>query len=338
MKTFSNTARPFWDETLTSWLARLAQEGFVGEDELRTCFSRFAQTVDGELDQLSGCDGFLAALPVGLRRGVRGAFELPNLDLTPVDHSSLYCSRCIELDISAMRTPGWRASWRIQGACVCCKHDRPVLLRRLEHLRFSIFNKAWLAFEEYTSSPASRLDVDFALVGPIGRDLKIRNQKLLHLLARVQRWYQEKVCFELEPHLHLEAARFLLYVWLWEGEQNTRASGFARQYTHPLRQQERNVAPHRGKTLDVLFETVDVKHAAVAFWLLGVAYGIISEQEAQFIKSATHSATLVFPTNRFEIQFASKACFATETLHLIQKEARVALSEVSFRQIKWMLT
>ncbi len=337
MRIFSGVPVPFWDETLTSWLARLSQEQFVNINELQRCFTEYAQSVVGDLDLLYASSGFLDDLPPFLTNGIHRIFELPSVNLTPFNRSNLYCPQCIQLDIANLRTPGWRRAWRIEGACICYHHDRPVLLRRLEEPRFNAFNKSWLAFGEFVASPAAHINVDFALAECSTMKLRTRNRILLHLAARVQHWYQHKVCLGLERRLLPASARFLLYIWLWEDEQTTDVSGVACQYMQPIRGRNRISAPRRSKDCDAIFSTAAVRHLVVAYWFLGIAHGIITEHEAQFIKAVTRSSTLEFPTNIVELSHVGRSTFSSDTMQLIRYEAMTALSAAELQQVEWTL-
>lgn len=265
MKLLKGVPSPFWDETFTSWLARLCHEQFLSERDLQEVFQEHAHSVSSDLDLLSGSSVFVSELPECFAARIPHYFAMPTTCLTAFERSNLYCPTCIELDIAKLRAPGWRRSWRVEGSCVCTLHDRPVLLCRLEESRFNVFNKSWLAFSEYSASPAVHLELDFALdLGPGMRPRTI-NQMILHLTGRVQVWYQRRVCGGREPHLHPAAARFLLYFWLWEDESSKDVTGLARQYVQPSRGYRRSSKKRRSKGANAIFATAPVRHLAVAY-------------------------------------------------------------------------
>lgn len=337
MTIFNGVPSSFWGESFSSWLVRLTQEKFMNERALQTCFVEHAACVGGDLDLLSTVSAFIEELPSSIANEIRYVFSTPDLPLAPFNRSNLYCPRCIQCDVENCRTPGWRLAWRAHGACVCLHHDEPVLLRRLENARYNVFNRSWLAFGEFVASPAAHLSVDFALMGSAYTNPITRNRILLHLTARVQRWYQNRVALGLEGRLLPAAARFLLYLWLWENERASEVAGFARLYIQQLRGKSLVSSPRAGKAFDTIYAMAPVRHLAVAYWLLGIAYGVINEYEAQFIKAVIRSDSLEFPTNRSELNLKGLIVFNKETLEVIRGEAVAKLDALELQQISWAL-
>ncbi|RIZ40649.1 TniQ family protein [Pseudomonas putida] len=337
MTVFSGLPKPFYDETFSSWLHRVADQQFLDQELMLECIKKFAPDVQGDHDALYASPGFVSCFAEELRRGIRDAFVLPDAQLLLFKTSNVYCPRCLQEDIAADRAPGWRRSWRVQAVCVCLLHDHPVLLRRLEEPRFNAINKPWLAFQEYVKSPTARLQTDFAITQSFASTAPQKNRILLHLAARTQRWYSEVVSLGLEPRLSLKAARFLIYFWLWDDAYRQNVNGFARQYIRPLRGGGLSAAPRTGLGVQKIFERVEIVHVAVAFWMLGIGYGVISEKEAGLIQSYTYSRSTVFPASAEAVASAGRRCFSAETLAAIREEAVRELTEQEYYEIAWAI-
>ncbi|GLO40313.1 hypothetical protein PPUN15366_19570 [Pseudomonas putida] len=128
-----------------------------------------------------------------------------------------------------------------------------------------------------------------------------------------------------------------MYFWLWEDAYRQNVNGFARQYIRPLRGGGLSAAPRTGLGAQKLFERVKMVHVAVAFWMLGIGYGIISEKEAGLIQSYTYSRSTVFPADAESVACAGRRCFSAETLAAIREEAVHELTEQEYNQIIWAI-
>lgn len=288
MKFCSGLLHPIYDESLSSWLGRLASQGFVDSVELQCHVKRYAREVGGDIDTLYKSEEFCEKVQSSFRMPVASVFQLPCSPLLTFNTSAVYCPRCLREDVASNHAPAWRRAWRVQGVAVCLMHDAPVLLRRLEQHRFTYLDKAWLALEEFVSSPAVRLEVHFALTNPVPRIAVAENRMLLRLIARSQQWYHSYVRAGKVPQLTHNAARFLMYYWLWQNVRRAGVCGFASQYFHPLRGSNVNSVPRKGLGVDELFNRVETAHLGMAYWLIGIAYEVISEKEAKLIQALTY--------------------------------------------------
>jgi hypothetical protein len=334
---FSGVPAPLYDETLSSWLVRLARDGFIDDYLLHKFFEKYSGEVAGDLDALYRCPKFIENISRHISVGLKSGFRMPDLPLMPLHLSIHYCPACLEADIANNKAPGWRRSWRVLGACVCSLHSRPVLLQRVDRPRPSVFNKAWIAFDEFVRSPASHLDVNFAFYDGFTSNHALRNRFILRLTQRVQRWYQTTVCTGRDPRLSHRAAWFLLCLWLWEGGRFERAFGFARLYVKAPGLHIPNPAFDNPEKIHYLFHRASVQQVAVAYWLLGISQGIISEKEASYIKEVTYSPTMIFPTSLQEIRLESQRVFTVETLEVIRAKAKTFLGQPGRGQIDWVL-
>lgn len=337
MKLCTGLLHPIYDESLSSWLARLASEGFLDSIGLQSHVKQYAPEVCGDIDYLYKSQGFSEGFQSSFRVPVASVFKLPSSPLLTFNTSAVYCPRCLREDVASNHAPAWRRAWRVQCSAVCVMHDTPVLLRRLEQHRFTYLDKGWFAFDEFVSSPAVRLQVNFALNNPVPRIAASENRMLLRLIARSQNWYHSYVRAGKVPQLTHNAARFLMYYWLWQNVRRAGVCGLASQYFHPLRGSSVNPAPRQGIGVNELFNRVETAHLGVAYWLIGIAYGVICEKEAKLIQALTYSPRWLFPTNRPEIATCGRAALEDNALQVVIAEARDYLAKNEFAQIAWAI-
>jgi hypothetical protein len=75
----------------------------------------------------------------------------------------------------------------------------------------------------------------------------------------------------------------------------------------------------------------------MAYWLIGIAYEVISEKEAKLIQALTYSPRWLFPTNRPEIVACGRAALEDNALQVVRTEARDCLTKNDFAQIAWAI-
>lgn len=336
MRMHSGMPRPVYDETLTSWLSRLIDLERLDEVQIGEVVKRLASRTNGDIDALVMCPMLPLVLDPPIYEIVKYRFTWPSSPLLSFEDSDVYCAKCLEADIAAGRAPSWRVSWRIQGICICSSHSSPVLLRRLETSRFTWKNKAWLAFSEYVSSPASRLMVDFAISKSVSHSVVTRNLILLSLIYRAQWWKLTKVDRGQIREISPPAVNGFLYICLWQNVEGTGVSGFARQFFRPLRNGIKTPSAHSGVGVSSLLSQVDMAHLGVAYLMLGISYGIINRKEAELVRNFTFSPSWVFPIDRHEVGLMARQALGSEALMNAHAEIEGSLPKQCFQQIAWV--
>lgn len=337
MQMVSGLPHPIYDETLSSWLARLVLGGFVDRPALQKHIKDHLPRVGGDIDTLAINKDFTRQFEPFFSQPCASVFRLTEAPILMFESSTAYCPACLSEDVQNNRAPAWRRSWRVQGSAVCVLHESPVLLIRVQETRLNYVNKAWIAFEEYVGSPAVRLHVNFALSSSSSAVAHAENRFLLGLIKRSQQWLNRAVRRGDVPELSFNSARFLMYLWLWRDAPNGMAPGFANQYFRPLPGRRYPSRKRRGIGVDSVFDDVEPIHLCVAIWLLGIAYGIISTHEAELIKAMTRSTSWLFPTDRAEIAECGRLALDKEAFMVVRDEAGEQLSSLELRQIGWAI-
>lgn len=328
---------PIYDETLSSWLARLVLGSFVDRAAIQEHIKAHFRGVSGDIDALVACESFTQPFEPFFSVHSASVFRLPDAPLLMFNSSVVYCPECLCGDVANNQAPAWRRSWRIQGAAVCLRHESPVLLKRVQERRLNYVNKAWVAFEEYVGSPAMRLQVNFALSSTSSYVALAENRFLLRLVARTQQWLNLQLRQGNVSELSFNSGRFLMYLWLWRDISGGLINGFASQYFRPFPVRRYRGRASQGIGVDAVFDEAEPIHLCVAYWLLGVAYGVISKHEADLIRAMTRSTTWLFPVDREEI--AERGCIAMdkEAVMVVRNEAREQLCAEELEQIVWAL-
>lgn len=252
-------------------------------------------------------------------------------------HSANYCPECFKVDIKEVGLPAWRLAWRQQGMCVCCEHETPVILLSLSTPHFSPLDKAWRAYCEYVSSPSSRLLVSFPLTSD-GMKAVSDNEMLLQLVARVQNWIFTDTQLNQNQKPSKAVVDFLLGVWLCEPSWQT-ASGFACTFFFPQR---------KGNSANPVSDTsfaseppdyswATPRQLAVAYWMLGVAFEVISREEAELIREVCRPYSLPFPVDRTEIKRAGLSVHSRLISDKLIALAYATLSAGDLSQVIWAL-
>ncbi|CEL29237.1 TniQ family protein [Pseudomonas fluorescens] len=264
-------------------------------------------------------------------------FERGSSSYLSFKHGTNYCPECFKVDIKEAGLPAWRLAWRQEGMCVCCEHETPVILLSLSTPHFSPLDKAWRAYCEYVSSPSSRLLVSFPLTSD-GVNAISDNEMLLQLAARVQNWIFTDT--QLNPNQKPSKAvvDFLLGIWLCDPSWRT-ASGFACSFFFPQRRgnSANPVSVGSFASEPPHYSWATPRHLAVAYWILGVAFEVISRDEAELIREVCRPYSLPFPVDRTEIKRAGLSVHS----HLIRDEL-IALAYATFSagdlsQLIWAL-
>jgi hypothetical protein len=239
--------------------------------------------------------------------------------MIPYSKALYYCAECFKVDVAAGLAPAMRLDWRRPRMSVCLRHDRPVLLGRLATSTFTILDKAWRAFAEYAASPASRLVTQFPLQHSSSTQAKADNELLLTLVARIQTWFFGLTA---DTNPSANAAEFLMAYWLQDPNGNG-AQGFARCYFFNRLTRPQGLTNNlNGRIFFKLKpDSARPRDLAVAYWMLGVGFGIINASEARFIRDTTRPYSLPFPISRSEVSLLGGLAFC--------KSQRVTLSELA---------
>lgn len=245
-----------------------------------------------------------------------------------------YCPECFKVDLAEGVAPALRLDWRQPHLIVCLRHDRPVLLERLASSTFTILDKAWAAFAEYAGSPASRLTTQFPLQHSSSSHAKANSDRLVQLAARMQTWLSSLTA---DTAPTKQAAGFLMSYWL-QDVSRTGACGFARAYFFNRFNSKLEVRGERGNIPDFFMsDTSRPRDFAVAYWMLGVGFGVISISEAQFIRDTTKACSIPFPISGTEICSAGRFSYGLNQRKIYVELARSILRNLEFQNIKWAL-
>nr|WP_304665495.1 hypothetical protein [Pseudomonas savastanoi] len=331
------------DESLSSWLSRMYQQHYVDssfETEILRLLVR-DPSVKGDLDLLYKSSAFMDMFSRSQRPHILANFGMVESNTVPPGVNDKYCRVCFRNDIRACYPPTWRKSWRVRGASVCVLHDRPVLLSRLIQRPKDLRDRGWQGFQEYLDSPLSRLDVDFALRRASPQGALANNRKLLLLTQRVQRWYQRALCQKAGQEVATGQAgrglQFLMGLWLHQPVFKHLSPGIARAYFqvstfgYPW-----SDADQSRTSPQVSIDTASPREIAVAYWLLGIAYGLITQEEGKLINQITRSEVAEFPTTRLQVAAATNRNYMEAGLARMLKEANESLTPEEFQSISWV--
>ncbi|MDY7564710.1 TniQ family protein [Pseudomonas sp. RTC3] len=339
MRAFSGLLKPIGDESLSSWLSRMYHQHYV-DSTFETEILRLAardSSVKGDLDLLYKSSAFLDLFSRTQRPQILAQFRMVESNTVPLGLGDKYCRLCFQNDISARQSPIWRKSWRMRGASVCVLHDRPVLLSRLIERPKDLRDRGWQGFQEYLDSPLSRLDVDFALRRAPPHTVIANNRKLLLLTQRVQLWYQRAFCDEAGNSQAGRGLQFLMSLWLHQPVYKQLSPGIARAYFRASTFRYPSISVTEKITSpQVSIDTASPRDLAVAYWLMGIAYGLITQEEGKLINQITRSEIAVFPTTRLQVAAATTRNYLEAGLAEILKEANESLAPEEFQAISWV--
>ncbi len=342
MRAFYGLPKPLHDESLSSWLTRMFHLHYV-DSTFETEILRLAARdpgVKGDLDLIYKSSAFLDLFKCIQRPQILAQFEMVESHTVPSGVDDKYCRLCFQNDISACQTPIWRKSWKMRGASVCVLHDRPVLLSRLIERPKDLRDRGWQGYQEYLDSPLSRLDVDFALRRAAPNAVVANNRKLLLLTQRVQHWYQRVLCDKAGENAGngqvCSGLQFLMGLWLHSSTHYRLSPGIARTYFHvPFRSPSIGIT-EKITSPQVSIDTASPREIAVAYWLLGIAYGLITPEEGKLINQITRSESAEFPTTRLQVAAATTRNYLEEGLARMLEEATESLTPKEFQAISWV--
>lgn len=252
-------------------------------------------------------------------------------------HGTNYCPECFKVDIKEAGLPASRLAWRQMGMCVCCEHESPAILLRLYTPHFSPLDKSWRAYCEYVSSPSSRLLVSFPLTSN-GVQALADNEMLLQLAARVQNWILTDAQINQNQKPSEAVVDFLLGVWLCDPSWRT-APGFACSFFFPQRKgNNANLVPDTSLASEPPhYSWATPRQLAVAYWMLGVAFGVISRDEAELIREVCRPYSLPFPVDRTEIERAGLGVHSRLIRDELIALAYTTFSSEDLDQVIWAL-
>lgn len=335
------------NESFSSWIARLTMvpshsiAHYLGDELVLHC-SKVASDPDMQWDNLE----LLQSLSLSDRLYISGHFALPstvagsnpcNLSAGMIPYSKAlnYCPECFKVDVAAGLAPAMRLDWRQPRLGICQRHSAPVLLERMATSTFTTLDKAWRAFAEYAGSPASRLATQFPLQHSSSTHAKADNDRLGALAARMQTWFLG-LTDDTTPSA--KAAEFLMSYWLQDPNVSG-AQGFARSYffyrlTKP---QAVTKKQHGEASAQLKPDSARPRDVAVAYWMLGVGFGVIDISEAEFIRDTTRPYSIPFPTSRSEASSVGGLAYSRGQRHAYLEFAKSTLSDSEYNSVAWAL-
>ena len=338
MHGFIGLLKPVHDETLSSWISRMYHKKYF-DGSLIAAFDEIVARdpcAKGDFDFLYKSPTFLSYFSPPQQCEITLSFQLPEFGVAQPTCSGKYCPACFEEDVRNLLVPIWRKSWRISGASVCTNHLRPVLLSRLIKYPNDLRERGWQAFKEHLESPASRLLTNFPIMSTSPTQAVVINEQLLFLVKKVQRWYQASSISQILSHSN-SSLKFLLGVWLHQPDPPRLSAGIARAYFQSSTERQNRSLSEKITAPAVSIDTASPRDLAVAYWLLGVSYGVISHKEACFIRDVTRSRSSQFPTTRLQVASATTKNYLDYGMALLIDEARSSLVLEEFREASWVL-
>jgi hypothetical protein len=269
--------------------------------------------------------------------GIATWFQMPEIDTALSASSTKYCPECFRIDICNHLAPIWRKSWRIRGSAICVNHTRPVLLSSLIMYANDATARGWQGYKEHFESPASRLLTSFPIVSAPSNVLVANNARLLLLVRRVQVWYQALFHLDSNSAQSFDAMQFLMGVWLHQAELPRLSSGIARTFFQSASGRKTADRSVRSITApEASIDTATPRELAVAYWLLGVSYGVISYEDARFVRDVTRPTFAPFPVTMLQIAGATTQNYLDEGLSFLIDEGVNLLTLEGFREVSWV--
>jgi len=328
---------PINGESFSSWMGRMSVENMsVAELNAFDVFSHQCAQLSVDPDSLYEFPAIRSCFN-DRYEGVFQSFRLPTDGYLPFRQSTSYCPECLKADIRKVDLPAWRSAWRQLGMCICCDHASPVMLLSLSTPHYSPLDKAWRAYTEYVSSPSSRLLVSFPLISN-GEQAIADNQMLLRITARVQSWVLGDTQIIQTQKPTKAVLEFLLGVWLCDPAWRT-APGFACSFFFPQRKgNSANFTPDTSfADAPPHYSWATPRQIAVAYWMLGVAFNVISFDEALTIRDVCRPYSLPFPVDRNEIRRVGLGVHARRVREEMIALAYRTLCAEEFEQVIWAL-
>lgn len=329
---------PLKNESFSSWLGRLSAETknaeFIAAIDY---FYEICVETSSDPDTLHQMPELRSHLNSAQLDTIDRCFhDLPS-DCLPYSASSNYCPECLKSDIRAVKLPAWKVDWRRKHICVCCSHITPVIMESMFTPHYTPLDRAWRAFCEYQESPSSRLLVNFPLASEGHQSIE-DNHALIELSARVQQWVVNDPKSQSPSQPEKNVIEFLLGVWLCDPSWRS-APGFACSFFFPQRKGNHpnltDCLPSTSTPLQYSWATP--RQLCVAYWMLGVAFEVISRTEAEFIRRVCRPYSLPFPVSRDEIKRVGLGVHGKKVRGDLVAHAREAFSGLSFDQVIWAL-
>lgn len=338
MRAFIGLLKPVHDETLSSWISRMYHKRYF-DGTLTASFEQLAASdpySKGDSDFLYESPAFLSYFTPAQQCEIVVQFRMPEADITVPGLSSKYCSSCFKEDVSNLLVPIWRKSWRISGGAVCLNHPRPVLFSRLIQYPKDVRERGWQGFKEHLESPASRLVTNFPIMSASSSKAVANNARLLLLVKRVQHWYQSTQNHRSTGRFR-NSLRFLMGIWLHQADPPTLSPGIARAYFQSAANRQGRLISNSLTAPILSIDTASPRDLAVAFWLMGVSYGVITHEEACFIRETIRPAFSPFPTTKLQIASATNRNYLKDGIARLIDEAKTNLTSDEFREVSWAL-
>lgn len=327
---------PFKNESFSSWVARQTfHYRHTADLLLAENLVKLAGKPGVDPDMQYENFDLLRVLSLKDRLFISKRFKTGDTRWGPYDKALNYCPQCFVNDLAAGSSPAWRVTWRAPHSCVCMEHDAPVLLERLSTQRYTLLDKAWTAFAEFIASPAPRLGSNFPLQHPASGRASSESTQLVSLAARVEAWFRTLSDATFPT---LASAEFLLSYWLQEPTL-TSAQGFARSYFFFRQNRPQDLSKRQRGPLSLILNsgTSTPRDLAVAMWMLGIAYGVISLVEAEFIRDVTRPFSIPFPVSSSEVASAGRLAFSVSQRVMYVDYARQTLSSSDLAGVLWAI-
>lgn len=284
---------------------------------------------------LNGTVGDILASNTNTNTSICTNGSCTSLALVPYSKALNYCPECFKADVAVGSAPALRLEWRRSRFSVCTRHDAPVLLEQMATSTFNILDKAWRAFAEHADSPAYRLTTQFPIQHSTSSQAKADSQRLAGLAARVQTWF-----FSPTPETSPSAlaAELLMSYWL-QDPNHSGAQGFARSYFfYRLSRPQAATKRQLGDTSPELVpDSAGPRDLAVAYWMLGIGFGVIDTAEAKFIHDTARPYSLPFPTSREEVCSLGVLAYSRGQRHAYLEYAKSTLNDADYKSVAWAL-
>jgi hypothetical protein len=134
------------------------------------------------------------------------------------------------------------------------------------------------------------------------------------------------------------AAEFLMSFWLQDPSE-TGAQGFARSYFFSRFTKPKALTKkHSVETsLQLKPESARPRDVAVAYWMLGVGFGVIDTSEAEFIRDTTRPYSIPFPTSRSEVSIVGGLAYNRGQRYAYLDFAKSTLNDLDYIIVAWFL-
>ncbi|PVV70685.1 hypothetical protein DD985_15185, partial [Pseudomonas sp. HMWF011] len=131
--------------------------------------------------------------------------------------------------------------------------------------------------------------------------------------------------------------QFLMALWLHPPVFKHLSPGIARGYFHASTSWYPSSDVDQSLTSpQVSIDTASPREIAVAYWLMGIAYGVITQEEGNLINQITRSEVAEFPTTRLQVAAATNRNYLEAGLARMLKDANESLTPEEFQSISWV--